>query len=53
MGSKVLSDGTTEVSFDGESINIIREGDFEGETIPVNLWDELKQAVDDLILDQG
>ena len=53
MGSKVLSDGTTEVSFDGETISIIREGDFEGESIPIKLWEELKQAVDDLLVDQG
>ena len=53
MATKILSDGATEVSFDGETINIIMEGDFEGESIPVSLWGELKQAVDDLILDQG
>ena len=27
----------------------MREGDFEGESIPLELWGELKQAVDDLI----
>ncbi len=47
-----LSDGT-EVSLIDGSINIIRDGDFEGESIPIKLWPELKDAADRLISQAG
>lgn len=50
MATKILSDGT-EVSIYGGLINIDREGDFEAENIPISLWNELKQAIDDLLKD--
>lgn len=50
MATKVLSDGT-EVSVNGEFVNIDREGDFEAESIPISLWNELKQAIDNLLKD--
>lgn len=47
-----LSDGT-EISLNDGDINIFRAGDFEGESIPIKLWPELKEAIDSLINQAG
>jgi len=53
MAEKItLSDGT-EVYLVYGSISIVRDGDFEGETIPLTLWPELREAVEKLINQAG